>query len=174
MNPAPWSFENHVACGQDICRLADLHNWYVDEMHSKKCVAQHDRFVFNSSQDDEFCRRHLFYNRQEFGSYSTFPCEFKHAMEDVMFLQHKDNPLCSTRVYYNSPGGHNHGGQPLSQSLTLSDVDRLVIRNLNSEYIALMRTCIGHAEEWLPLGNESVQRMRQWCNAVEAAVAAGQ
>ena len=161
-----WSIEDHLQCGKDIQRIWSMHSWYIQDFHRKKCTYKM-KYKPNDKADGCFYAKYLFYKKRGMTSMSTFPSEFKCAMDSLMYEQFINHPDCTNDVYYGAVGLIKYTGTPFSKQPNLSQEDKRIILAFNKEYILLMQKCIKEIEIQRPRYS-SLKKMKKWCTHVES------
>lgn len=153
-NAPRWSVDQHVECSADIRAWWNRFNHYTDEMHARKFRVVRGKFKPNSKAIAKFYKTNLFHGYKFQSSLSTFPCSFQCVLEDCMYGEHdeaSDERVRNGLYYGNSrtssvvPSGLL-APVPLSSEPYITDHDRAVIHELNSQFVAFMEKCIVHAK----------------------------
>jgi len=170
--PLPMTLEDHVKCANRIYIVSQEHHLLVADFHKKKCEEGRGKKQFKprSKADNAIYFHKIFYGKKILSGFDTFPCTFMSDMEELMFRDHDGQEECSTSVYYNvgervSDAKIKKDFQPLSDAPTLTENDKLLIRNYNDKYFELMNYCMRNLN-----GFRDNKKKRRWIKSMKRSV----
>lgn len=148
---AAWSLDDHRRCSEDLRSWYHRIEFYIEQVHAKKCIEKRGRYIPRSKPVDRLLRNWLFHGKQHRSTLDPFPSCFKSNMQSCMFLEHSGSPRCDDRVYYGvkhrdpTPSGEA-APEPLDDCPELTPVDIQKIKQMNEAYVAFMDRCIAHVK----------------------------
>jgi len=168
-NRPSMTIEDHVKCGEDIYKIAELHVLLVSDFHKKKCDvhAGKKKYKPRTPADEKIYSGKLFYGKPGLSWSDAFPCAFKDDMDNLMYRDHKE---CTPSMYYNvnervSGAQVQKDFEPLSDERTLTEGDKTIIQAYNDKYYALMTYCMEHLK-----GKFDNKRKIQWMHNMKRRI----